>query len=89
MNEHEWQEVIGTIGIFVLLITVVLTVIWQVGASRRAKLQLAREGEYQRIAEAAIAGQRTIEQQLAQIGGQVADLQGRTDKIERVLKDVE
>ncbi|MFD4762954.1 hypothetical protein ACFWOJ_30110 [Streptomyces sp. NPDC058439] len=89
MNEHEWQEVIGTIGMFVLLIAVVVTVIWQVAAGRRAKAREAREIEYQKLAEAAVAGQRNIERQLAEIGGQVSDLQGRTDSIERVLKDVE
>ena len=89
MNEHEWQEVIGTIGLFVLLTAVAVTIIWQVATSRRAKAQLARESEYKQLAEAAVTGQRNIERQLAEIGDQVSDLRSRTDSIERVLKDVE
>ncbi|MFE4331308.1 MULTISPECIES: hypothetical protein [unclassified Streptomyces] len=89
MNDHEWQEVIGTIGIFVLLTAVVVTIIWQGAISWRAKAQLARESEYKQLAEAAVAGQQNIERKLAEIGGQVSELQGRTDSIERVLKDVE
>ncbi|MGW9596328.1 hypothetical protein ACWHLZ_39310 [Streptomyces chartreusis] len=89
MNEHEWQEVIGTIGIFVLLTAVVVTIIWQVAISWRAKAQLARESEYRRLAEAAVTGQQKIERQLTEIGGQVSDLQSRTNSIERVLKAVE
>ncbi|MFD8821894.1 hypothetical protein ACFV1C_05945 [Streptomyces sp. NPDC059605] len=89
MNEHEWQEVIGTVGIFVLLTAVVVTIIRQVAITRRAKARLARESEYRRLAEAAVTGQQKIEQQLAGIGDQVSDLQNRTDSIERVLKDVE
>ncbi|GGT36874.1 hypothetical protein P6B95_21890 [Streptomyces atratus] len=89
MNDHEWQEVIGTIGIFVLLIAVVVTIIWQGAISLRAKAQLARESEYKKLAEAAVTGQQNIERQLAEIGGQVSELQSRTDSIERVLKDVE
>jgi phage shock protein A len=89
MNEHEWQEVIGTIGIFVLLIAVVVIVLWQTASGRRAKAQLAHESEYRKLADAAAAREQRIEQQLAEIGGQVADLRDRTDTIERVLKDVE
>ncbi|MGI5352869.1 hypothetical protein ACQEU8_32520 [Streptomyces sp. CA-250714] len=89
MNEHEWQEVIGTIGMFTLLIAVVVTAIWQIGAGRRARTQLARESEYKKLAEAAADRQQRIEQQLTEIGSQVSDLRNRTDTIERVLKDVE
>jgi Tfp pilus assembly protein PilO len=89
MNEHEWQEAIGTIGVFVLLITVVLTVLWQMGSSRRAKALLARESEYRELAQAAVTGQQGIERQLAEIRGQVSDLRSRTDSVERILKDVE
>jgi hypothetical protein len=73
----------------VLLIAVVLTILWQVGSSRRAKARLARESEYRELAEAAVAGQQGIERQLAEIRGQVSDLQSRTDSVERILKDVE
>ncbi|MFI5801647.1 hypothetical protein [Streptomyces sp. NPDC051561] len=89
MNEHEWQEVIGVIGIFVLLTGVAITTIWQVAISWRAKAQLSREKEYRELVEAAVTGQQKIERQLAEIGGRVEDLLSRTDSIEKVLKDVE
>ncbi|TDC20519.1 hypothetical protein E1265_21920 [Streptomyces sp. 8K308] len=89
MNEHEWQEVIGTIGMFGLVIGVVITTICQVAASRRAKARLARESEYRSIAEESVAAQQRLEQRLAEIGGQLSELRSRTDAIETVLKDVE
>ncbi|MBQ0866555.1 hypothetical protein ACH4RA_23845 [Streptomyces smyrnaeus] len=89
MNEHEWQEVIGTIGLFTLLIAVVVILLWHNTAGRRARARLAREDEYKKLAEEAVGRQQRIEQQLAEIGGQVTDLTKRTDTIERVLKDVE
>ncbi|KUJ64426.1 hypothetical protein ACZ90_57710 [Streptomyces albus subsp. albus] len=89
MNEHEWQEIIGTIGMFTLVIAVVLTIIRQLAGNRRAAAQRAREDEYRKLAETAVAGQQRIERQLAEIGGDVSDLRSRTDAIERVLKDVE
>ncbi|MET7461571.1 hypothetical protein [Nonomuraea sp. NPDC005501] len=89
MNEHEWQEVIGTIGVFVLLTAVIITVVCQVAVTWRAKARLARESEYRKLAEAAVSGQQAVEQRLAEIGRQVSELSGRTDSIERILKDVE
>ncbi|MEU9111480.1 hypothetical protein AB0D04_06750 [Streptomyces sp. NPDC048483] len=75
MKYHQWQEIIGTIGIFVLLTVTVVTVIWQVAISQRAKAQLAREGEYRKLVAAGTAGQERIERRL--------------EAIERILKDVE
>jgi hypothetical protein len=89
LNEHEWQEIIGTIGIFGLLTSVIVTIIWQTAITWRAKAQLARESEYKALAEAAAAGQQRIERQLAEVSGQLAGLQSRTESMERVLKDVE
>ncbi|MFD1538989.1 hypothetical protein [Nonomuraea guangzhouensis] len=89
MNEHEWQEVIGTIGMFVLVTAVIVTVVWQFAISWRAKAQLAREAEYKKIAETATESQQHIGQQLAEINDQLSALRDRTDAIERVLKDVE
>ncbi|NUW40993.1 hypothetical protein [Nonomuraea rhodomycinica] len=89
MNEHEWQEVIGTIGIFVLLTAVIITVLCQVAVTWRAKARLARESEYRALAESAIAGQQAVERRLEEIGRHVTELSSRTDSIERILKDVE
>lgn len=89
MNEHEWQEVIGTIGVFVLITAVIVTVIWQFAISWRAKAQLAREAEYKKIAETAASSQQDIGRQLAEINDRLSALRDRTDAIELVLKDVE
>ncbi|MFJ9852926.1 hypothetical protein [Streptomyces sp. NPDC101150] len=75
MNYHQWQEVIATIGIFVLLTVVAVTIIRQVAIGQRAKAQLAREAAYKKLVEDSAAGQERIERRL--------------EAIERVLKDVE
>lgn len=82
MNGSDWTEVVGAVGLF-LLITVVLTVIiWQFGATYRAKAVLAREGEYRKLAEAAVEVQKDTERQLDA-------LRGRMESLERILKEVE
>lgn len=89
MNEHEWQEVIGAVGLFVLLIIVVTMTLWYVTTGRRNRAALAREDELKKLAEQAVAGQQRTEQQLTELGERLADLQGRTGSLERILKDVE
>ncbi len=89
MNEHEWQEVIGAIGLFALVIIVVTLTLWHFTVGRRGRQALGREDELKKLAEEALAGQRRTETQLAELGERLTDLQGRTGSLERILKDVE
>jgi hypothetical protein len=82
MNWHQWQEIIGVTGVFVL-ITVVLTVtIVQLATTWRAKAALAREAEYRTLAEKAVRAQEETERQLR-------DVQRSLRSIEHVLKEVD
>nr|WP_042195639.1 hypothetical protein [Kibdelosporangium sp. MJ126-NF4]CEL22135.1 conserved hypothetical protein; putative secreted protein [Kibdelosporangium sp. MJ126-NF4]CTQ92916.1 conserved hypothetical protein; putative secreted protein [Kibdelosporangium sp. MJ126-NF4] len=89
MSWRGWQEVIGVVGVFVL-ITVVLTVtIWQLAATWRAKANLAREQEYRTIAEGAVAAQQEVRRELAELNRQLTELRTRVDSVHRILSDVE
>lgn len=89
MNDHEWQEVIGAVGLFALLLIVVTLPLWHFTVGRRARRSKADEDEYRRLAAQAVEGQRRTETQLADLGRQLTDLQTRTGSLERILKDVE
>jgi hypothetical protein len=89
MSDHDWTEVVGAIGIFTLLTTVITVTIVQLAASWRAKASLAREQEYRNLAEAAVRNQESIERQLAELNGRLTETQSRMNSIERVLKEVE
>lgn len=89
MNDHEWQEVIGAVGLFALLLIVVTLTLWHFTVGRRAKEARAEGHAYHQLATQAVEGQRRTEQQLADLGRQLTDLQGRTGSLERILKDVE
>ncbi|HEY1177704.1 MAG TPA: hypothetical protein VGF17_16235 [Phytomonospora sp.] len=43
MTGNDWMEVIGAIGVFTLLISTVLVTVWQINATRRARLALAAQ----------------------------------------------
>jgi hypothetical protein len=67
----------------------VLAVILQVGAGRRARATAARDDELRRIAERAVGAQEAAEKRLAEITEQLAVMSQRLTVVERVLKDAE
>ncbi|MET9552972.1 hypothetical protein [Streptomyces sp. NPDC006645] len=88
-DEQAWQEVIGAIGLFALLLIVVSMTLWHFTGGRRAREARAEGNEYRRLAAQAVEGQQRTERQLADLGRQLTDLQSRTGSLERILKDVE
>ncbi|MBE1486081.1 hypothetical protein [Plantactinospora soyae] len=89
MSEHDWTEVVGAFGVFVLLTTVVTTIIVQLARTLRARAILAREDKYKTLAETAVRTQEGTERQLAELGSRLAAMETRMTSLERVLKDVE
>jgi hypothetical protein len=89
VSGHAWAEVVGAIGIFTFIITVVTVIIVQVATTIRAKAALAREDEYRKLAEKSVELQETIAQRLAALDQQSAQTQARLAAIELILKQVE
>jgi uncharacterized glyoxalase superfamily metalloenzyme YdcJ len=89
MSEHDWTEVVGAIGIFTLLTTVITVTIVQLATSWRAKAMLAREDSFRTIAEASVRAQEQTERHLAELGTRLAELDSRMTSLERILKEVE
>ncbi len=83
MTGNDWTEIIGAIGVFALVITVITTIIIQVARTSRAKATLARESEYRNLAETAIHTQEGIERQLTKVAGRLADMESRMASLER------
>jgi Flp pilus assembly protein TadB len=82
MNWHQWQEIIGVTGVFVLITVVLSIAIVQLASTWRAKAALAREAEYRVLADKAVRTQEETERQLR-------DVQDRLRSIEHVLKEVD
>jgi hypothetical protein len=68
-----------------LLSIVIIVVILQLAASWRAKAMLAREGEYRKLGERAIATQEETQRRLEVMGAQLTDAHARLAAIERSL----
>jgi hypothetical protein len=70
-------------AVFVVVIGVLLVVlVMQVGAGRRARTTGSREAELTALAERSVAAQEAVERHLAEIDA-------RLDRVERILKDAE
>jgi hypothetical protein len=82
MNWHQWQEIIGVTGVFVLITVVLSIAIVQLAATWRAKAALAREEGYRALAEKAVRAQEETERQLREVRQSLRS-------IEHVLKEVD
>ncbi|WP_091634511.1 hypothetical protein [Micromonospora peucetia] len=89
MSEHDWTEVVGAIGIFALLLSVITVTIVQVAKTRRARVVGAREEEYRRLAESAVQAQEANGRVLAALDGRLGAMESRLVSVERVLKEVD
>jgi hypothetical protein len=89
MSPYGWQEIIGVVGVFVLITSVTTVSIWQLAATWRAKAALTRESEYRALAERAVAAQEGAERRLGELGERVTEMQARMRSVERILKEVE
>jgi len=89
MSGNDWAEVVGAVGIFAFIITIITVIIVQVATTIRAKAALAREDEYRKLAERAVLLQEVIEKRLGALDEQAGQTQTRLTSIERILKQVE
>ena len=89
MDGHGLAEAVGAFGLFALFTSVITVTIWQLAATRRAKILVIREQEYRRIAEEALAAQRGTEQLLTELNGRLGEMQPRMESLERILQTVE
>jgi hypothetical protein len=89
MSGQDWTEVVGAIGVFALVTTVITVTIVQLAATWRAKAALSREAEYRKLAEVTAQTQEATERRLASLDERFDQMQDRLASIERILKQVE
>jgi septal ring factor EnvC (AmiA/AmiB activator) len=88
-SPYDWQEIIGTTALFVLLISVVLSLIWRKTFRQRYEMQMKQSKQYQQLAERADERQTEIAQQLAALNERLARIETSNAAIEETLKVVE
>ena len=81
--------IVAMIAVFVTVTVIVTVVVWQIFSTARARMSVAREEGYRKLAEQSTAAIERVNAQLDRQTAQVADIQTRTAELERLLKEVE
>ncbi|MFG1648622.1 hypothetical protein ACGFIE_01750 [Micromonospora sp. NPDC049275] len=89
MSDHDWTEVVGAIGIFGFLISVVTVSVVQFAKTRRARYEAARADDYRRLAERAVQSQAENARLLAAMDGRLGGMETRMTTLEHVLREVD
>ncbi|MGH3006354.1 MAG: hypothetical protein ACRDOS_10765 [Gaiellaceae bacterium] len=88
-NGTSWADAsIAIVGIL-FVTTVIVAVVWQVFATWRARMSVAREEAYRKLAEDSTEAQRKTAAELEKAVTELAHLRSQTNELERVLKAVE
>ncbi|GAA1894463.1 hypothetical protein GCM10009837_15560 [Streptomyces durmitorensis] len=88
-DEYQWQAVAAIIGVFILVTSVIVVLIWTRTTTTRAKAVLSREADYRDLSEAGAKTQQTLLRQLETVNSRLEDVQNRLDGVERILKETE
>ncbi|MEU9788762.1 hypothetical protein [Streptomyces phaeochromogenes] len=88
-DEYQWQAVAAIIGVFILVTSVIVVLIWKRATTTRAKALLSRESDYRDLSEEGAKTQQTLLRQLETVNLRLEDMQNRLDGVERILKETE
>jgi hypothetical protein len=76
-------------ALFLAIGAVAVVLIWQIFATWRAKVLLAREDAYRKLAERSITAEMETREDLLKMSENLADLQKRMISIERVMREID
>lgn len=86
--ELEWPVAIIALGSIAMITAIVVVAIWQVLGTWRARMSVAREDAYRRLAEESQSTQSRLLDDHQRIAQDLATLKERITSIEKLLKEV-
>lgn len=84
-----WIAIISVAGGITMITVIAAVLIWQVASTWRARMSVAREEAYKRLAQESSDAQHRATATLEAISRDLAELRERTAEMERLLKEVE
>lgn len=88
-EDFPWALAAIVVTMFIMVGAVIAIAIWQGMATWRARMHIAREEAYRKLAEDTEATSTRTADLLASIRNDLADLRTRTAELERMMKEVE
>lgn len=84
-----WPEAITGAAAILLFTAIMVVTIYQVGATWRARLAVAREEAYRTLAEQSTAAAADTARRLAQVEADLAAVREQTTELRRLLREVD
>jgi len=81
--------IVSTIAVFLTVTIIICVVVWQIFATARARMSVAREEAYRQLAEESAQALDRTAAELERHTAAVDELRARTAELERMLKEVE
>ncbi|MEX0762382.1 MAG: hypothetical protein WD208_12735 [Dehalococcoidia bacterium] len=86
--DSPWADVVFVLGVLLLGAALIAIVIWQIFATARAKMSVAREAAYRKLAEEATQAQVSTAVAMDKALAELTEIRRRTAEMERMLKEV-
>ena len=83
-----WNDVVLVLGLLVIGLGVIVLIVWQVFATWRVRMSVAREEAYRKLAEDVQAAQGRTAEAVAGVLKELTEIRQRTAEMERMLKEV-
>jgi hypothetical protein len=83
-----WPLAMFLIAMFICIAAVLSIVAWQIFATWRARMSVAREEAYRALAEESTRSQQRTADRLESVVSELTDIRQRTAELERLLKEV-
>jgi hypothetical protein len=87
-NSIDWTAVIFGLPVILGFIAVIIVVIWQIFATYRARMSVAREQAYRDLAAKAIEIDQRSADGIDRALRELIEIRSRTTELERLLKEV-
>ncbi len=84
-----WPEALTGAAAILFFTAIMVVLIVQVGATWRARMSVAREDAYRRLAEQATAAEQESARRLGQIETALTGVREQTRELRRLLREVE
>jgi uncharacterized membrane-anchored protein len=86
---NTWPDAAIAIAGIAFVFGLVMLVVWQLAATWRARMMVAREEAYRRLAEDATQAQSRTAEALSQAGDELVRIREATAEMQRLLREVE
>jgi hypothetical protein len=85
----DWPDALVAMAGITMISAIIVVGVWQAFASWRARVSVAREEAYRKLAEQSAATQQELLEEQKRVASHLTEVRTRVENIERILREVE